>query len=229
MALAKCRECGKDVSAEAVTCPHCGVRNPIATTPPTAASPSPTATPFSRPSSPPKPDPHRVERAPRQPVAKPRSGFTAFHGLIVFCGLALVGLVWYGVGMRSGKPAPPAPPLPVGEAPKELGVRTVGDTVKEHVVKMLPLCRQEDNQSTDRLERMVWYAWRRVHLVHAQDQASDISYWALEKVREQGAGCTWAIAAILVSQAYRGSSDSDEIGHWAARMDEEVPLKPEKR
>jgi len=144
--------------------------------------------------------------------------------------LAVIGLVWYGATMRSGKPAPQTVLLaPTTEAPREPGVRTVGDAVKEDVATMLPLCRKEDDQTADRLERMVWYAWRRVHLVHAQDQASDISHWALEKVRELGAGCTWAIASILVSQAYSGSSDSSEVGHWAAKMDEEVPLKQEKK
>lgn len=29
MAIGKCRECGKDVSTEAKTCPHCGASNPI--------------------------------------------------------------------------------------------------------------------------------------------------------------------------------------------------------
>ena len=28
MALVKCRECGEEVSDEAITCPHCGVNNP---------------------------------------------------------------------------------------------------------------------------------------------------------------------------------------------------------
>lgn len=28
MALAKCKECGKEVSTSAKTCPHCGVKNP---------------------------------------------------------------------------------------------------------------------------------------------------------------------------------------------------------
>lgn len=28
MAMTKCKECGKDVSTSAITCPHCGVANP---------------------------------------------------------------------------------------------------------------------------------------------------------------------------------------------------------
>jgi hypothetical protein len=31
MAIRACRECGKDVSTEAVNCPHCGAPNPVGT------------------------------------------------------------------------------------------------------------------------------------------------------------------------------------------------------
>lgn len=30
MAIGQCRECGKDVSTEAASCPHCGAPNPVA-------------------------------------------------------------------------------------------------------------------------------------------------------------------------------------------------------
>lgn len=30
MAIARCRECGGEVSSEAVVCPHCGIRDPAA-------------------------------------------------------------------------------------------------------------------------------------------------------------------------------------------------------
>ena len=33
MAIAHCRECGGDVSSEAVVCPHCGIRDPAAAAP----------------------------------------------------------------------------------------------------------------------------------------------------------------------------------------------------
>ena len=36
MALTKCRECGKDVSTDAATCPHCGVADPGGTGQPVA-------------------------------------------------------------------------------------------------------------------------------------------------------------------------------------------------
>ena len=51
MALAQCRECGKEVSTEAVSCPHCGVPRPTSA----SAPPSPVSTgssPFSRPPQP---------------------------------------------------------------------------------------------------------------------------------------------------------------------------------
>lgn len=35
MSMAKCRECGKEVSSEAETCPHCGIKKPVK---PTASS-----------------------------------------------------------------------------------------------------------------------------------------------------------------------------------------------
>ena len=44
MALTTCRECGKEVSDSAKTCPHCGVDapgNPAATVPATPAAPAP--------------------------------------------------------------------------------------------------------------------------------------------------------------------------------------------
>jgi hypothetical protein len=37
MALARCRECGGDVSSEAVVCPHCGIRDPAVAAAPGAA------------------------------------------------------------------------------------------------------------------------------------------------------------------------------------------------
>ena len=37
MAIARCRECGGDVSSEAVVCPHCGIRDPAAAGAPVGA------------------------------------------------------------------------------------------------------------------------------------------------------------------------------------------------
>ena len=37
MAIVRCRECGGDVSSEAVVCPHCGIRDPAAAVAPAGA------------------------------------------------------------------------------------------------------------------------------------------------------------------------------------------------
>ena len=37
MAIARCRECGGDVSSESVVCPHCGIRDPAAAVAPAGA------------------------------------------------------------------------------------------------------------------------------------------------------------------------------------------------
>lgn len=46
MALTQCRECGKEVSTEALTCPHCGVPRPTAPSPPASPSPGVVGSPF---------------------------------------------------------------------------------------------------------------------------------------------------------------------------------------
>ncbi len=70
MALARCRECGKEVSTQAVTCPHCGVPRPTPPpAPPPDASPS---SPFRKRPSESGATPPRPPRAPtggQQPVA----------------------------------------------------------------------------------------------------------------------------------------------------------------
>jgi hypothetical protein len=37
MSITRCRECGGDVSSEAVVCPHCGIRDPAAAVAPAGA------------------------------------------------------------------------------------------------------------------------------------------------------------------------------------------------
>lgn len=49
MALGQCRECGKQVSTEAASCPHCGVPQPTRLTAPAPASPIAAGTGFRRP------------------------------------------------------------------------------------------------------------------------------------------------------------------------------------
>ena len=54
MGLAQCRKCGKEVSTEAVACPHCGVSKPTAPSPSAAPGASPGGSPFGKAPSPPK-------------------------------------------------------------------------------------------------------------------------------------------------------------------------------
>lgn len=77
MAIARCRECGGDVSSEAVVCPHCGIRDPASGVAPAGA---------------------RHARAAHVDPAPPRRGsrtgwMVAF--LLALVLLALFGL-WYG-------------------------------------------------------------------------------------------------------------------------------------
>jgi RNA polymerase subunit RPABC4/transcription elongation factor Spt4 len=68
MALAKCRECRKDVSTEAMTCPHCGIARPT-------SAPHPSSSVFQKPppvtQAPPRAEPGRPERTPPTPAGKP--------------------------------------------------------------------------------------------------------------------------------------------------------------
>lgn len=76
MAMARCRECGGEVSSEAVVCPHCGIRDPAVAAAPAGSRPV-------------RPD--YVEPVPRR---RGRGGWmVAFLLLLVL--LALFGL-WYG-------------------------------------------------------------------------------------------------------------------------------------
>jgi ribosomal protein L37E len=66
VALIKCRECGKDVSTEAATCPHCGApTKPIKSTPTT-----------------------------RQDIAGPISAGNAFCGLLSLIGVIFLFIAW---------------------------------------------------------------------------------------------------------------------------------------
>jgi hypothetical protein len=74
MALAQCRECGKDVSSEAPTCPHCGVSQPArsASPPPprenlAASGRSPFQKPAPKPSAP-QSRPQRPDTRPAKPT-----------------------------------------------------------------------------------------------------------------------------------------------------------------
>ncbi len=70
MALAECRECGKEVSTQAASCPHCGAPSPTPVTPGTVVSPTlPGPSPFKRPIAP-TPAPSVTSPAPRPAPSK---------------------------------------------------------------------------------------------------------------------------------------------------------------
>jgi hypothetical protein len=77
MAIARCRECGGDVSSEAVVCPHCGIRDPAVAGAPAGARQTRAA---------------HVDAAPRRRGGK-AGWMVAF--LLALVLLALFGL-WYG-------------------------------------------------------------------------------------------------------------------------------------
>jgi hypothetical protein len=55
MPLTSCRECGKQVSTEATSCPHCGVPTPGSTASPISPQPTTMSSPFQKPH---QPSPH---------------------------------------------------------------------------------------------------------------------------------------------------------------------------
>src|SRR5437588_6898920 len=91
MALATCRECGRDVSTQAVTCPACGVPEP--TRAPAASGPSraaPATSPFRKPSDPAFKTPiEREQRPPTTTRAAPKQGGRK---------LTFVHVLWGGLG-----------------------------------------------------------------------------------------------------------------------------------
>jgi hypothetical protein len=98
MSLSMCRECGKQVSTEATTCPHCGAPSPSAAanrTPPTPA-----------------PQPGQIGTAARSSglsKAERRIGLTLFVVLLVLA---------FGAIAKMGSPAPESvSPAPSSEAP----------------------------------------------------------------------------------------------------------------
>src|SRR5438132_5947 len=111
MALGKCRECGKDVSTEAETCPQCDVSQPArSATPPAQKTPTPSGgSPFQKPAQkPPVPQSQSPTSSsgPLQAYRRP-ARFTIVHGLMAVFALALIGLVWHGATIRPNKPASP--------------------------------------------------------------------------------------------------------------------------
>ena len=63
MPLTSCRECGKQVSTEATSCPHCGVPTPGSTASPISPQPTTMSSPFQKPHQP-SPGPAQAATAP---------------------------------------------------------------------------------------------------------------------------------------------------------------------
>ena len=115
MALGKCRECGKQLSTEAATCPHCGLPEPTQAKGSTGLSG--VASPFSRQPSqrPTAKDTSETGRS-AQPAqmsqvrlraSESRFNFTLIHGLLAVMLLAMGGIFWYGLTRRAGAPSSP--------------------------------------------------------------------------------------------------------------------------
>src|SRR5438128_2587534 len=103
MALAPCRECAKEISTEAASCPHCGVPTPTSARPSTAApKPNPPATraEFHKPPPPSGPD------RPANAVTGHGSGFNVMHALFLVSFLLLLGIGWYGISRSNTNAGP---------------------------------------------------------------------------------------------------------------------------
>lgn len=76
MALAQCRECGKDVSTEAASCPHCGVPRPTIPSPSAPLGAAAPGSPFRKAPSPLQPQERRTPQpsgsAANPPAPPPR-------------------------------------------------------------------------------------------------------------------------------------------------------------
>lgn len=120
MTPARCGGCGREISPEDVSCPHCGVTQPTGSPPsepPAEARPSS----FRKPS--PSPRAQEPEAPPRENLdAEVPSTFTPMHGLLALGALLIIAILWYGIAGRSGSEnpqAPPAPPPASSPAPSE--------------------------------------------------------------------------------------------------------------
>lgn len=144
MALVRCRECGRDVSTEAIACPHCGVPSPAQPAsrdhPPVpesvtsgemssvdaSSSTERAASPFSRP---PVPPPPTAQTRQGPPVKHPdaafrtqRNRFNIVHALLIVLIPLLVAVCWWALSTQtpitqSRTPAPALTAAPSVSAP----------------------------------------------------------------------------------------------------------------
>lgn len=120
MPLAQCRECGKEVSTEAVLCPHCGVPRPTVSSPSAPLGGAAPGSSFRKPPPFPQTPKQRTTPPPEQirpeqssslaPTGR-RSTPLGMYGLLGTASLLLIGVFWYGmVSSPAGKSTatPPA-------------------------------------------------------------------------------------------------------------------------
>jgi hypothetical protein len=87
MAIARCRECGADVSSEAVVCPRCGISNPAAA----VADRDPRTQPVDAHL---RPAPHGV--VDRHPARRRVRGGWRTTALLLLLVLVALFALWYG-------------------------------------------------------------------------------------------------------------------------------------
>ena len=125
MSPAQCRGCGREISTEDVSCPHCGATqllSALPSEPPPGVSPSSS---FRKPLAPSRPQASETPRPDNLDLEAPPSTLTPMHGLLAISALLVIAIVWYGfIGrassekpITSSKPAPASSPAPSEEAP----------------------------------------------------------------------------------------------------------------
>src|SRR3989304_5273337 len=123
---AQCRQCGKEISTEDVSCPHCGATQLLSALPsePAPGGSSPPSF-FRKPLAPLRPPGPETPRPENLDLEAPPSTLTPMHGLLAISALLVIAIVWYGFIGRgstekpptSAKPAPASAPAPSQEAP----------------------------------------------------------------------------------------------------------------
>ena len=125
MSPAPCRQCGKEISPEDVSCPQCGATQLLSALPSEPPPAAPPASSFRKPSPSPRPPAPGAPQLDGLELEAPSSRLTPMHGLLAVGGVLVIAIFWYGfIGRPSSeKPvAPPAPaplaaPAPAEEAP----------------------------------------------------------------------------------------------------------------
>ena len=111
MTPAQCAECGREISPESVSCPHCGATQSIAP-PPSGPPGGLPLSPFRKPALPPRPQTPGAAPLEELDTEVPPSIFTPMRGLFALGTLLIIGILWYGMTSRSSSEKSKAPPAP---------------------------------------------------------------------------------------------------------------------